>query len=671
MVNAPKSAVANGRLDSWKDIAAYVGKDVRTVIRWEEKGLPVHRVPGGKSVFAYRSEIDDWMHGKSNQATLAEGVAEDSSSGIVSSSTSGSIERSLRHNIKFFKHLGLAAFVVSLLLGILVAVFRFVGPGRSVQVTKVTRLTRDASFKTGLATDGANLYFGEYLDGRIQLSWMRVGGGPIDHIATPFSQALLQDVSEDGSELLVEGRDGKEEEAPLWIVPVNGGPLRRVGGVASHSAARSPDGTAIAYSRGNSIFVTLDEGISSRELRHFDFDPYGLHWSKSGDRLRFVLQNNATRDMKPWEMKLGDHFEVLAVYRIPFAPENCCVGSAETPDYQFFTTSSRYENQMWALPQRRHWWRQVRAQSLELPTPLGALSGLAADVRTGRLFAVAGEPSRGEFVRFEPFSRTFRPFLPGISGIYPDFSRDGKWIAFVGIDGGPLWISRADRKDTRQLTSTFEEVELPKWSPDGTEIAFIARNPGRPWRIYVVSREGGMPREVSTGDENQGAPTWSPDGKWLAYANVSCIGSRECAIHRIELATGKIESVPGSGGLRTARWSPDGRYIAALQEERHQLLVFDVAKQSWRKLSDSIDGDDLSWSYDSQYIYSNHPIGDKPQISRIPVRGGKPESVVDLESLSKLTGKFDNGLCVAPDGSVILLRQINSSDIYALDWSFR
>lgn len=55
---------ANGRLDSWKEIADYLKRDVRTVIRWEkEKRLPVHRVPGGlrQAVFAYTSEIDAWL----------------------------------------------------------------------------------------------------------------------------------------------------------------------------------------------------------------------------------------------------------------------------------------------------------------------------------------------------------------------------------------------------------------------------------------------------------------------------------------------------------------------------------------------------------------------------------------------------------------------------------
>src|ERR1700683_2986119 len=52
------------RLDSWKDIASYLRRDVRTAIRWErDKGWPVRRVPGGqrKAVFAFTSELDAWL----------------------------------------------------------------------------------------------------------------------------------------------------------------------------------------------------------------------------------------------------------------------------------------------------------------------------------------------------------------------------------------------------------------------------------------------------------------------------------------------------------------------------------------------------------------------------------------------------------------------------------
>ena len=62
-------AANSERIDSWKDISAYLGRDVSTVIRWEkEKGLPVHRIPGGlrQGVFAYRRELESWLAGHCN-----------------------------------------------------------------------------------------------------------------------------------------------------------------------------------------------------------------------------------------------------------------------------------------------------------------------------------------------------------------------------------------------------------------------------------------------------------------------------------------------------------------------------------------------------------------------------------------------------------------------------
>jgi len=56
------------RLRSWKEIAAYFGTDERTVKRWEARGLPVQRVPGGSRtpVYAETNALDQWMSGKSD-----------------------------------------------------------------------------------------------------------------------------------------------------------------------------------------------------------------------------------------------------------------------------------------------------------------------------------------------------------------------------------------------------------------------------------------------------------------------------------------------------------------------------------------------------------------------------------------------------------------------------
>lgn len=54
-------------LDSWKEIASHLGRDVRTAQRWEKReGLPVHRHAHlkGSTVYAFRSEIDGWLRGR-------------------------------------------------------------------------------------------------------------------------------------------------------------------------------------------------------------------------------------------------------------------------------------------------------------------------------------------------------------------------------------------------------------------------------------------------------------------------------------------------------------------------------------------------------------------------------------------------------------------------------
>src|SRR6266550_1070389 len=62
---------ATDRLDSWKEIAAYLNRDESTVRRWEEEGLPVHRRAHKKqaSVYAYKSEIDAWWQEGRRQLT--------------------------------------------------------------------------------------------------------------------------------------------------------------------------------------------------------------------------------------------------------------------------------------------------------------------------------------------------------------------------------------------------------------------------------------------------------------------------------------------------------------------------------------------------------------------------------------------------------------------------
>ncbi len=68
---------SESKLNSWKEIAAYLGRDVRTVLRWEkERGLPVRCIPGGKRrrVFAYPAEVEAWLAGRPLRESSDTGV---------------------------------------------------------------------------------------------------------------------------------------------------------------------------------------------------------------------------------------------------------------------------------------------------------------------------------------------------------------------------------------------------------------------------------------------------------------------------------------------------------------------------------------------------------------------------------------------------------------------
>src|SRR5258708_27697476 len=63
------------RLDSWKEIAAYFKRDIRTLHRWEKtEGLPVRRHVHGKagSVYAFKADLDAWWHDRRIQTPLEE-----------------------------------------------------------------------------------------------------------------------------------------------------------------------------------------------------------------------------------------------------------------------------------------------------------------------------------------------------------------------------------------------------------------------------------------------------------------------------------------------------------------------------------------------------------------------------------------------------------------------
>jgi dipeptidyl aminopeptidase/acylaminoacyl peptidase len=335
-------------------------------------------------------------------------------------------------------------------------------------------------------------------------------------------------------------------------------------------------------------------------------------------------------------------------------------------DIEFEGSKELGHPQAWLVRYAERWW-EPSIQVAPVPFAEGDLWGITYAPERSRLLALTKPKERTSFVRFDSHLQDFRQIIPGASGTFLDYSRDGNWVAYESYKDNSLWMSRADGSGARQLTYPPDDVQLPRWSPDGKRIAYMRHHGSGPWRIYIYDIETGKTRQASEGEDSQGAPTWSPDGSFISYGGVNCEETHSCAIHRIDLASGRVETLPDSDGLFTARWSPDGRFIAALQLEQHQLMLFNVKTEKWRKVADGVNGTDLGWSPDSKFLYIDVP--GEARIARIRIADGHEETILDLRSQDQfnLAEGEDLQFSIAPDDAVILHRQLHSPEIFAYD----
>jgi WD40 repeat protein len=99
----------------------------------------------------------------------------------------------------------------------------------------------------------------------------------------------------------------------------------------------------------------------------------------------------------------------------------------------------------------------------------------------------------------------------------------------------------------------------------------------------VLPEDGGTLKQISNGENLPGFDsTGSADGTSLAIGGPARGGA---PIRVLNLTKNQISVLPGSAGLYSARWSPDGRYIAALSANSARVLVFNVQSQSWIELA--------------------------------------------------------------------------------------
>ena len=547
------------------------------------------------------------------------------------------------------------------------AAFAYVGlrPSPPPRVTAYRQMTSDGVSKEIDGTDGVRLYFTAYPGPAHWIAQMAISGGEPARVSMPSPSFRLFDVSPDGSSLLA-GEVTTYVEGPLWTVPVLGGSPRRVGNLVASSAAWSQDGQRIAYSQQGDLFVAQDDGGGARKLASVPGKVLKPAWSPDGRRIRFTAYDEPRFSQALWEVS-AEGTNAHPVFPGWHTPPNECCGRW-TQDGKYFVFAS--QGGIWAVAQGRGLLRLARSKLVQLtsgPIPFSE----ALPSKDGKYLFAVGVAPRGELVRYDGRGKQFVPFLSGISAEYVTFSKDGQWVAYVTFPDGALWRSKADGSDRLQLTQALmnSAVLFPRWSPDGTEILFYSSAAGRLANMYRVSAGGGQPQELLPSlNQVKSDPNWSADGKRVCFGGASAAAAKLPGpnIHILDLGTQTVTDVPDSNGFFSPRWSPDGRYLAALSLDSSRLALFDFSTQNWDEV---VKGTFLSWpcwSHDARYVY--YLQGNiNPAVMRLHTADRKVERVVDLKDVHT-TGFYGLSLSLTPDDQPIITRDIGSQEIFALDW---
>jgi Tol biopolymer transport system component/DNA-binding winged helix-turn-helix (wHTH) protein len=553
---------------------------------------------------------------------------------------------------------------VGLSLAVVTALLVSLSKFRPPQVKRLVQISHAGTvFRSQLLTDGPRLYFRAGVEGQMAFEQVSVEGGDSSPLTGIRSNLIMEDLFPRTSEFLL--RDGNEPRS-LWVESLVSNTARRVGEIKASSAAWSPDGTHMAYIDTLSVYVAASDGSDVRKLVTLPRDAFCLRWSPDGTRLRFVVDDPRPQQNSLWEVESDGRGLRPLLPGWSDSPREGC--GDWTPDGRYFFFESAHEGSrdIWAIREKSGLLGAKSSRPIRLTSgPLSFFSPTPS--REGSQLFVVGEQRRGELTRYDENSKQFEPFLEGISANDLQFSHDRKWIVYVTYPDRMLWRSRADGSERLQLTTSPMRAFMPIWSPDDQRILFHGiSKPNRPWKIYLISPSGGAPEMlIPDPDSQETGGTWSPEGNAVvfAYNKISTSpspGSMEIRV--LDLKSNLIGTLPGSEGLYSPQWSPDGHHVAALGQG-DDLMLFDTRTQKWTTLL-ALGVGYPSWSRDSQYIYCNTLWRKDPALLRIAVKSSKKETFpVNFVA----AGTYGAWSGLTPDGSFLLLRDRGSRDIYSLD----
>jgi Tol biopolymer transport system component len=643
----PGEPASEQPLESWKEIAAYVQRGVRTVKRWEEsEGLPVRRHvhQARSSVYAYPSELDAWR--ASRRPTQDEAP-----------------QGWMPHPL-----VRVVAFAAVLLVTLLAAgdarlIGRASAAAESQDVTtrRVWAGSNDVEH-SGISPDGRLLTFVDWTTGDLAVRDLVSGQNRhLTSIATDAEQeeAWYSIFSPDGTKVAYAWYTAQQHGYDLRLVGVEAGATPRI--LYRHpdvSEVRpvdwSADGTeilALLTRRDKTrqmVLVSVTDG-SARVLKSFDsrhpgraslspdgrYVAYDFPPKEASERDIFVLATDGSREAALVQHAADDRDAV-------WTPDG---------DRILFVSNRTGTPSLWAI-------------GVSEGKPQGAPALVKADVRgqvigltRGRALYYGFHVSMSEVhtARVDPAGAIVLdppgPLSPRFMGStnMPDWSPDGKYLSYlVGRTSGPdphpvIMIRSLATGEERELKADVTWFLSPRWSPDGR--SFVA------WGKDVKGRQGVLRIDARTGAATllvqarlfiTGA-AWSPDGKAVFYWDAG-------ELMRRDLARGVSESLAKAAGANFAI-SPDGQSLVVFRGGR-TLDIMPAKGGEARELVRLEEGEVSPgiafWTPDGRYVLFTKGKANSSErtLWSVPARGGAPNRI-------DLTMPLIRSLRIHPDGKRI------------------
>lgn len=532
----------SGRLESWKQIAAYLGRSERTVRRWHEaEGLPVHRhvhqLRG--SVWAYQSEIDRWLEQRriSPETPVEERAPAEEDSPVARARS----------------HWGTGLLIGSALIAAAtgLSLLSRREPPEPVLLPVQITATPGGAYAPTFSPDGH----------RLAVRWTPTGDYDPGIYVTPTDREHLTP--------LVTGPEtvGRFDYSPSWS------PDGRT--IAFLRRAPPPGYPALAQ-RDTFLCVVPAEGGQERclirlaENVFFRANFSHLSWAKDSRSLFAPMADNEHRGIYRVSIETGEAIRVTPgnafVLAPALSPDGRALayvrreGSAAVPSHRLLRLNLNsagnadgepiellgggwtFSGFAW-LPtsdaliacggksafmsiSHTHLFR-VGVGPVSAPVLLGIGDGcstlaIAPPQGTGKSDLVyAGDRSASTNLyqaRLPALSSAIRIAPSSRFDALPAFSPDGSLIAFVSdrSEEPELWLTRPGSNTATRLTDNADLVSAPRWSPNGSELVYAAADRSGQF-IYTLPVTGGAAARVPVPQPSPADPFWSEDGSLIYY----------------------------------------------------------------------------------------------------------------------------------------------------------